>query len=64
MRVRHITSFIVDKEKGKPDGKLRMRVRWGKDRRVAVNLGYRVTLDRWSSERSVEMTPTNVSSAL
>lgn len=50
MRIHHITSFIVDKEKGKPDGKLRMRVRWCGDRRVAVNVGYRVTLDKWSME--------------
>lgn len=50
MKVRHIISFIVDKEKGRPDGKLRMRVRWGGDNRVAVNVGYRVTLDKWSMD--------------
>lgn len=50
MRIHHIVSFIVDKEKDRPDGKLRMRVRWGGDRRVAVNLGYRVTLEKWSME--------------
>ena len=50
MRIRHGISFIVDREKGRPDGKLRMRVRWGRDLRVAVNLGYRVTLDRWSMD--------------
>lgn len=50
MKIHHTISFIVDKEKDKPDGKLRMRVRWGSDCRVAVNLGYRVTLDKWSME--------------
>ena len=50
MRIHRIVSFIVDKEKGRPDGKLRMRVRWGNDRRVAVNVGYRVFLDKWSMD--------------
>ena len=50
MRIHRIISFIVDREKDRPDGKLRMRVRWGKDSRVAVNVGYRVTLDKWSME--------------
>ena len=51
MRIHHIITFIVDKEKGNTtDGKLRMRVRWGKDNRVAANLGYRVSLAKWSSD--------------
>jgi len=43
-------AFFVDKEAGRTDGKLRMRVRWGKDNRVSVNLGYRVELDKWSAD--------------
>lgn len=50
MDIHFITTFIVDKENGKPDGKLRMRVRWSKDNRVAVNLGYRVTLAKWNND--------------
>lgn len=50
MTIHFIVSFIADKENGRPDGKLRMRVRWGKDNRVAVNLGYRVTLSKWNKE--------------
>lgn len=41
--------FLVDKEKDKPDGKLRFRVRWGKNI-VAFNLGYRVDLSKWSTD--------------
>ena len=41
--------FIVDKEKDSPDGKLRFRVKWGKNI-VAFNLGYRVDLSKWSKE--------------
>ena len=41
--------FIVDKEKDRPDGKLRFRVKWGKNI-VAFSLGYRVDLSKWSKE--------------
>lgn len=37
--------FIVDKEKDNTDGKLRFRVKWGKNI-VAFNLGYRVDLSK------------------
>lgn len=33
----------------KPDAKLRMRIRWGKNI-VNFNVGYRVVLDKWSTE--------------
>lgn len=48
--IHHSIVFLIDKEKGKEDGKLRMRVRWGKDNRVAVNVGYRVDVKKWSKE--------------
>ena len=41
--------FLVDKEKGKEDGRLRYRIRWGSNI-VAFNVGYRVYLDKWSKE--------------
>lgn len=41
--------FLVDKEKDSPDGKLRFRVRWGKNI-VAFNLGYRVEPSKWSTD--------------
>ena len=41
--------FLIDKEKNSPDGKLRFRVKWGKNI-VAFNLGYRVDLSKWSKE--------------
>lgn len=41
--------FIVDKEKDSPDGKLRFRVRWGKNI-VAFNLGFRVEFSKWSTD--------------
>lgn len=41
--------FVVDKEKNKPDGKLRFRVRWGKNI-VAFNLGFRIDISKWSTD--------------
>ena len=41
--------FLIDKEKDSPDGKLRFRVRWGKNI-VAFNLGYRVDPSKWSTD--------------
>ena len=43
------TIFLVDKEKDKPDGKLRYRIRWGKNI-VAFNVGFRIDLDKWSKD--------------
>lgn len=38
--------FLIDKEKGKPDGRLRYRIRW--DGKVAIFMvGYRVNIDKW-----------------
>ena len=49
--IRHTVNFIVlSKNKGQPDGHLRMRVRWGEGSLVDVNLGYRVEFAKWSSE--------------
>lgn len=40
--------FLLDKEKGKEDAKLRFRVRWNK-KIVAFSLGYRVKVAKWST---------------
>ncbi len=49
MDIRYNYIFLVDKEKGKTDGKLRLRVKWGSNI-VAFGLGYRVDIDKWSRE--------------
>lgn len=41
--------FLLDKEKGKEDAKLRLRIRWGKNI-VAFNVGFRVDINKWSLE--------------
>ena len=41
--------FLVDKERDKTDGKLRFRVRWGRNI-VSFNLGYRVESAKWSAD--------------
>ncbi|HJD92924.1 site-specific integrase [Bacteroides coprosuis] len=41
--------FLVDKEKGKEDGRLRYRIKWNREI-VAFNVGYRVYLSKWSKE--------------
>ena len=41
--------FLVDKEKDSQDGKLRFRVRWGKNI-VAFNLGFRIDPSKWSTD--------------
>ena len=41
--------FLIDKEPGKPDAKLRFRIKWSGNI-VAFNVGYRVTIMNWSTE--------------
>lgn len=41
--------FLLDKEKGKPDAKLRYRIKWNKNI-VSFNVGYRVIISKWSTE--------------
>ncbi|MDO4729089.1 MAG: hypothetical protein Q4B43_08820 [Bacteroidota bacterium] len=41
--------FLLDKEKDKPDARLRYRIKWDKNI-VAFNLGYRVDIEKWSVE--------------
>lgn len=49
--IRHTCQFIIDKEAGKPDGKLRFRVKWDHNRNiVAFNPGFRIDPAKWSLE--------------
>ena len=41
--------FSLDKEKGKPDARIRLRVRWNGNI-ASFLLGYRAEIDKWSSE--------------
>ena len=47
LQIKRHTQFLLDKEKGKPDAKLRYRIRWN-GCTVAFNVGYRVAIDKWS----------------
>ena len=49
VQIKRHTQFLLDKEIGKPDAKLRYRIRWNGNT-VAFNIGYRVTIDKWSLE--------------
>ena len=51
MYIKHNINFLIDKEKDKDDGKLRMRVKWNNSQDiVAFNVGFRVEYDKWSKE--------------
>lgn len=39
--------FLLDKEKGLSDARLRFRVKWD-DNVVAFNLGFRIEVSKWS----------------
>ncbi|QOR74637.1 tyrosine-type recombinase/integrase [Cruoricaptor ignavus] len=46
---RYHGQFLLDKEKGKSDARLRYRVKW-EGNIVAFNVGYRVEIDKWSTD--------------
>jgi integrase len=49
MEIKHTHIFLLEKESGKPDAKLRFRVKWNHNRSiVSFNVGYRVDVDKWS----------------
>jgi integrase len=54
MKAKRTYLFLLDKESGKPDAKLRFlrfRVKWGSSKNiVSFNVGYRVDADKWSFE--------------
>lgn len=50
MIIHHVISFYPDKERGKPDARLRCRIKWkGRGNVFAFLVGYRVTLKDWDS---------------
>jgi hypothetical protein len=51
MNIRRVCQFLLDKEPGKLDAKLRYRVKWNNNKNiVAFNVGYRVEIAKWSIE--------------
>jgi integrase len=51
MDIKHTCQFLLDREPGKPDAKLRYRIKWNNNRNiVAFNVGYRIDADKWSIE--------------
>lgn len=42
-------NFLIDKDKGKKDGRLRYRISWSGNI-VNFNVGYRVEYDKWSKD--------------
>ncbi|MDR1938751.1 MAG: phage integrase SAM-like domain-containing protein, partial [Tannerellaceae bacterium] len=49
--IKRTCQFLLDKENGKPDAKLRYRIKWnGNKNIVAFNVGYRVDIDKWSTD--------------
>lgn len=49
MEVKYRAQFLLDKEKDNPTAKLRYRIKWNKNI-VAFSLGYRIEVNKWSSE--------------
>ncbi len=51
MHIKRHCQFLLDKEKGKPDAKLRFRIKWNNNKNiVAFNVGFRVDIEKWSVE--------------
>jgi integrase len=51
MNIKRICQFIPDREQGKPDAKLRYRIKWENSKNiVSFNVGYRVDTAKWSAE--------------
>ncbi|MDR0385271.1 MAG: site-specific integrase, partial [Prevotellaceae bacterium] len=49
--IKRICQFIPDREAGKPDARLRFRIKWNNSRNIAAfNVGYRVETSKWSAE--------------
>ena len=51
MNIKRVCQFLLDKESGKSDAKLRYRVKWNNNKNiVAFNVGYRVDVSKWSTD--------------
>ena len=49
MKIKYNILFFPDIEKGKKDGKIRIRIRWNKNV-LNFNVGHRVVIDKWNNE--------------
>ena len=49
MKSKYHCQFLLDKEKNKPDARIRYRIKW-QGNIIAFNIGYRVDIDKWSEE--------------
>lgn len=49
MTIKRTCNFLLNKEPGKDDSKLRYRIKWNGNT-VAFNIGYRVDIAKWSTE--------------
>lgn len=49
MNIKRNCIFLLNKEKDRPDAKLRYRIRWDGNI-VSFNLGYRIDIDKWITE--------------
>ncbi|CEN36990.1 phage integrase SAM-like domain-containing protein [Capnocytophaga cynodegmi] len=47
--IKYHSQFLLDKEKDKPDARLRYRIKWSGNI-VAFNLGFRIEIEKWSIE--------------
>lgn len=47
--MKYHAQFLLDKEKDKPDAKVRYRIKW-QGNIVAFTLGYRIDIDKWNKE--------------
>ena len=51
MNIKRVCQFLLDKEPGKPDAKLRYRIKWNNNKNiVSFNVGYRVDVAKWSTD--------------
>jgi integrase len=51
MNIKRTCQFLLDKEQGREDAKLRYRIKWNNNTNiVAFNVGYRVDIDKWSAD--------------
>ncbi len=49
MNIKRHCQFLLDKEKDKPDARLRYRIKWGSNI-TAFIVGYRIDIEKWSLE--------------
>ena len=51
MNIKRTCQFLLGKEAGKPDAKLKYRIKWNSNKSIVdFNVGYRVDVNKWSKE--------------